>query len=1712
MTGNGGTDTANIDDHSHAGADNVTVTGTQVTGDGTYFGAGGSVSYAGLANLNVSLGTGANVANIQGTGAATVVTGGTTSDTYNVGANGDTRGIVNSLSLVGSGGTDTANVDDHNHGTADTVAITGTQITGSGTYFGTGGSLTYSGMTSLNVKLGTGVNTANVQSTSVTTAVTGGTNTDTFNVGNSGDTHGIVNSLTLTGNGGTDTANVDDSSHVGADTVTITSTQVSGNGTFFGAGGSLTYAALATLNIKLGTGADTANIQSTGAATTVTGGASADIFNVGNSGDTHAINNNVSLTGNGGSDTTNVDDHGHVGADSVTITSTQVTGDGTFFGAGGSLSYTGMANLNVQLSTGADTANILSTGAATSVTGGASADTFNVGNSGDTHGVVNSLTLTGNGGADTANVDDHSHVGADTVTITGTLVSGDGTYFGAGGSLTYAGLAILNVKLGTGAGVANIQSTGATTNVTGGVSADTFNVGNSGDTHGIINPLSLTGNGGADTANIDDHSHVGADTVTITGTQVTGDSTFFGVGGSLGYTGLANLNVKLGTGSDSANILSTSAATAVTGGASADTFNVGNSGDTHGIVSGLTLTGNGGVDTANVDDHSHVGADTVTITATQVTGDNTFFGPGGSLTYAGMANLNVKMGTGAGTANIQSTSAVTAVTGGTSADIFNVSNSGDTHGIVSNLTLTGNGGADVANVDDHAHVGPDTATITGTQVTGDNTFFGPGGSLTYAGMANLNVKLGTGAGTANIQSTGAITAVTGGASADIFNVGASGDTHGIVNGLTLTGNGGADTANVDDHSHAGADTVTITGTQVTGDNTYFGAGGGLTYTGLANLNVKLGTGTGTASILSTGAATAVTGGASADTFNVGNGGDTHGIVNSLSLTGNGGVDTSNIDDHNHVGADTVTITGTQVTGDNTFFGPGGSTTYAGLTNLNVKLGTGADVANIQATGATTAVTGGASADIFNVGNSGDTHGIVNSLTLTGNGGADTANVDDHSHVGADTVTITGTQVTGDNTYFGPGGSLTYGGLANLNVKLGTGAGTANIQSTGATTNVTGGVSADIFNVGNSGDTHNIVNTLSLTGNGGADVANTDDHSHVGADTVTITSTQVTGDNTYFGPGGSLTYAGLATLNVSLGTGADTANIQSTAAATAVTGGTSADIFNVFSSGDTSGIVNNLSLTGNGGADTANVDDHSHVGADTVTITATQVTGDSTFFGPGGSLTYAGLANLNVKLGTGADTAIVQSTSAVTVVTGGASADIFNVGNSGDTHGIVSSLTLTGNGGADTSNVDDHNHAGADSVTITGTQVTGAGTYFGAGGSLTYAGMSNLNVLLGTGASTANILSTSAVTAVTGGVSADTFNVGGGNTHNIVSGLTITGNGGADTANVDDSAYILGADTVTITGTQVTGPNTYFGAGGILTYGGLTSLNVKTGSGGADTVNLVAAGANTTATGGTTDTTFNVLSYAAGKNVNLVGQTGNDLFNIFQSLPGGTSLNIEGGDHNLAANPLGNKLVIVPSVAIQPVPTTGAVAGVVTSYAHIDGIITNALQVTSGTPTAPPPSQTLGGAVSLVNIGTFFGFSENITFATDLVNTLNQTQELKPGTAGATVTITGGANKVTIDGNGNRVFQIDDGAIVELDALTIQNGSAVAGGGILDNGTLTIKQSTFTGNSAGTGGALEIDSSSGTVVTTIINSTFYGNSSVNSGGADQHHGRHREPYQ
>ena len=303
------------------------------------------------------------------------------------------------------------------------------------------------------------------------------------------------------------------------------------------------------------------------------------------------------------------------------------------------------------------------------------------------------------------------------------------------------------------------------------------------------------------------------------------------------------------------------------------------------------------------------------------------------------------------------------------------------------------------------------------------------------------------------------------------------------------------------------------------------------------------------------------------------------------------------------------------------------------------------------------------------------NGLQGTLTVVdGESSSDTLNVDDTGSTGAKSGTLTATTLKGLG--MGAGGITydSYYALVALNISLGAGNNTLNIQSTNSqsVTTVSTGIGTNAINVGSltplaNGIVDNISGALTVKGVGSGTTVNVDDTGQTGDRTGFLTATTLTG----LGYTGGITYNGLVALNISLGSGEDTFYVQSTISGTVTTvsagAGTDAIIVGrnaLYNNGIANNIQGTLTVVGGGSGTTVDVNDTGSTGAKSGALTATALTG----LGMGaGGVTYSGLAALNISLGSGGNTFTLNSTSAATVTT-------VNTGEGADT------ITLVGDNG------------------------------------------------------------------------------------------------------------------------------------------------------------------------------------------------------------------------------------------------------------------------------------------------------------------------------------------------------------------------------------------------------------------------------------------------
>ncbi len=164
---------------------------------------------------------------------------------------------------------------------------------------------------------------------------------------------------------------------------------------------------------------------------------------------------------------------------------------------------------------------------------------------------------------------------------------------------------------------------------------------------------------------------------------------------------------------------------------------------------------------------------------------------------------------------------------------------------------------------------------------------------------------------------------------------------------------------------------------------------------------------------------------------------------------------------------------------------------------------------------------------------------------------------------------------------------------------------------------------------------------------------------------------------------------------------------------------------------------------------------------------------------------------------------------------------------------------------------------------------------------------------------------------------------------------------------------------------------------------------------------------------------------------------------------------------------------------------------------------NPIVVDNATDAHVAGTTSLREAIAAADVGSRLDVAVTITFAAGLAgDTITLSQgPLEVGLGGAgsgaiTIDASGLASPITVSGNdSSEVFVIDTGVQASLIGLGITAGLGTFGGGILNQGALTLTGDSLTANSAGAaGGALW---SSGTL--TVANSTFSGNTVTTSLG-------------
>ncbi|MEW6157779.1 MAG: hypothetical protein AB1813_10120, partial [Verrucomicrobiota bacterium] len=977
--------------------------------------------------------------------------------------------------------------------------------------------------------------------------------------------------------------------------------------------------------------------------------------------------------------------------------------------------------------------------------------------------------------------------------------------------------------------------------------------------------IGTTTGSGTDTLNIRNDNDGSARSMTLGSTVVNSATlntvTSNAMTGSIRYQGLESVVIRLGNNADTVTIDTTHAgSTTLHGNSGNDTFNVsriigattihsGNGNDTvlvsgaasgildtvHGLGAELTVNGDSGSDTLTVNDTGDTSGDSDgVLTGTRLTG----LGMSAGLTYGTFETFNINLGSGHDsfridsthaastfvrgglgndTVNVRSIQGVTTVSNGSGDDVVNIGSAapgsgGNVDGIAAVLTVNGETGNDSLNVDETGDSNGNSGQLTGTELTGlDMT---GSGKVVYGTIETLNLNL-------------------------------SGST----------------------------DVLTIAGTHSSTTNLYGHEGNDI-------FNIRAISG-----------ATNLFGGAGSDTFNAGsaaNGtsanpnhnanGTMNAIVGVLSIEGNDAGDTLNVDDTGDGGANTGQLTSTQITG----MGIIGTVNYTGLETLNIGFGPSHDTLNIRSTHSSTvtSVNTGSGANTVHFGSiapaaGGNVDSIAGKVIVNGQGN-DTIFVDDTGDASANTgyltaSTITGLDMAGDDAAKG----IEYSSAETLIIGLGTSNDTFHVRSTysGTLTNLRSGAGTNTINISSNasasgGDVDAIAGRTTIVGEG-TDTLNVDDTADSSANSGTLTSSRLTGLDMAGGDAQKgIEYLAIETLNLHLGSnadtllvesthtgltningngGADVVNVRSIAASTNINGGAGNDVINVGSlapagAGNVNAIAALLTVNGGSDSDTLNVDDTGDATGNSGHLTSTMLTG----LGMSDGIQYSAIELLDVQLGSGDDVFTIDSThAAVTSVSGNGGADSFFVrtidgsttlnGGSGNDMILVSSiapatggtangiralLTVNGDADSDAVTVDDTQDGIRNLGELTSTRLTGV---FAATGSLTYGTLEVLNISLGNGGNVFTIHSTHGTAAQ----AAET---------NLHSGA------GADEIHVES-------------------------------IGGVTNVNAAAGN------DLVDVGSHTGTASQVLSSTLNLLD---NDRLNLLGESGSDVLSIYDS--------------------------------------------------------------------------------------------------------------------------------------------------------------------------------------------------------------------------------------
>ncbi|MBH5399906.1 LEPR-XLL domain-containing protein, partial [Bradyrhizobium sp. CNPSo 4010] len=364
------------------------------------------------------------------------------------------------------------------------------------------------------------------------------------------------------------------------------------------------------------------------------------------------------------------------------------------------------------------------------------------------------------------------------------------------------------------------------------------------------------------------------------------------------------------------------------------------------------------------------------------------------------------------------------------------------------------------------------------------------------------------------------------------------------------------------------------------------------------------------------------------------------------------------------------VTGDLVQDAVTGFGMSGSVGYSSIRSLRIDLGATADSVNVRSTtaGMTTTVNlGGGNDSVVVSGLDGTLNAIAGALVLDGGTGTNTLTVDDHGDTAANKGLVggsNGNQIFGlgmgdpDQTAINQAAGITYGDFAHLNLTLGSGADDLTIAATSIDTTIDAADSVtDMVTIGT--DLRRINGHVLVHGDGSDQFVVA---SAVDADLTFDQSSASRGLLTAVGMAASVEFENVAATTVNLGGGNDRVTILGTATPVIVNAGGGADqivvdaisqatVLNLGSGDDVvtvhgSGVPLTVNGAG-GGDDILNVDRSSVTSVLSASVKDGAQVGEGIVTGlTAGDITFQSMARVNLALGSGNDTALINVSAAM----------------------------------------------------------------------------------------------------------------------------------------------------------------------------------------------------------------------------------------------------------------------------------------------------------------------------------------------------------------------------------------------------------------------------------------------------------------------------------